>query len=195
MPDGRALARKSKVASKFKLPSAGNTKRRSLSRFSATAFTCAVRSNSRRRASGTTPPGTASAASAASCAAVSRSLSQVMRKLATEGTKIRTSASITNRMVSRRSLADKPKPRRRAHVPCKGEADDFTICQNLPGQAIASPSESRGTLYVTPRLLPGHQSPKSRKPADEFAYEWVRRSADIVSIGDAFVDLTKRRVG
>jgi hypothetical protein len=49
-------------------------------------------------------------------------------------------------MVSSSSLADKPNLRRLSTALCKGEANDVTICQNLPGQAIASPSESRGTL-------------------------------------------------
>ena len=130
-PRDRALARKSKVSSICEAASAGSTRRRSLLRLRATARTCAVRSSSVRSWSGRTPPGTASAASAASCAAVRRSVSQVMRKLATEGTKISTSASMTKVMVSSSSLADRPRPRRSA-VAASGDRMRLTRSHSLP---------------------------------------------------------------
>ena len=99
-----------------------------------------------RSGSGSAPPGTASAASAASWAAVRRSLSQVMRKLATDGTKISTSASMTKVIVKSRSLADKPKPRR-SDVAVSGDPIDLTRCQSLADQARVSPMLSRGTPY------------------------------------------------
>src|SRR5262249_50080691 len=143
-------------------------------------------------APGGTGRATAPAASAASFAAVSRSVSQVMRKLAIDGTKISTSASITNRMVSNSSLADKPNPRRLSNVLCRGETNDFRICQNLPGQAIASPSESRGTCVFSPR---GRRPPKPRQPADDPADKGASGNAGIVAIGHAFVHLRKGRIG
>jgi hypothetical protein len=73
-----------------------------------TARTCAVRNSSVRNGSGTRPSRRSCVASAASLEAVRRSDSQLMRKFATEGTKISTSASITNSSVSSKSLADRP---------------------------------------------------------------------------------------
>ena len=73
-----------------------------------TARTWAVRSSSVRSGSGTVPSRRSFVASAASLAAVRRSESQLMRKFATEGTKIRTSASMTNSSVSSSSLAERP---------------------------------------------------------------------------------------
>src|SRR5262245_31514695 len=57
---------------------------------------------------GTMPLGAASSTSAAVCAAASRSLSQFKRKFATDGTYIKISATITNRMVSNSSLPERP---------------------------------------------------------------------------------------
>ncbi len=75
------------------------------------AFTCAVRSISARNPEGTSPPGKPSAASVASCAAVSRSFSQSTRKVEIEGRKISTSASMTNTAVSMRSFEGRPMSR------------------------------------------------------------------------------------
>ncbi len=81
---------------------------RDSARFTAIAFTLACFSSSSRSIVGSWPPGAASAASEAICAAASRSISHCRRKLETEGTNTSTSASMTNRMVSRSSLADSP---------------------------------------------------------------------------------------
>ena len=77
-------------------------------RFTAMAFTWARSNSSSRSIAGSWPPGAASAASEAICAAARRSISHCRRKLETEGTNTSTSASITNRMVSSSNLADKP---------------------------------------------------------------------------------------
>ena len=81
---------------------------RESARLTAIAFTLARSSSSSRSIEGSWPPGAASAASEAICAAASRSISHWRRKLETEGTKTSTSASMTNRMVSSSSLADSP---------------------------------------------------------------------------------------
>src|SRR5215469_9000440 len=190
-PDGRALARKSKVSSICEAASAGSTRRRSLLRLSATARTWAVRSSSERNASGTTPPGTASAASAASWSAVRRSFSQVMRKLATEGTKISTSASMTKLTVSTSSLADKPSPRRSA-VARNGERIRLARSHSLDDQARASSMLSRGTPL--PRSSPSG-SPELAQPANDLAHQGVRGRHGIITVGDALVDLAKRWIG
>jgi hypothetical protein len=67
-----------------------------------------------------------------------------MRKFATEGTKISTSASMTNVIVSRRSLAERPSPRRSA-VAAKGERIALTPAHSLRGQESASSIMSRAT--------------------------------------------------
>ena len=157
-PGGRSLARKSKVSSIWEGMSAGSTSRRSLLRLSATARTWAVRKSSVRSASGTTPPGTASAARAASCAAVMRSVSQLMRKLATEGTKISTSASMTKTIVSSSSLADRPNPCRSAVAAGghRGQSMALARSQRRRGQARASSKVSRATRHprTSPRSYP-----------------------------------------
>ncbi len=118
--------------------------RRSLLRTQDTARTLAVRRSSLRSESGTAPSPAACVASAASRAAVSRSESHVMRKLATEGTKIRTSASMTKTIVNSSNLAERPKTRRSA-LRARGAPTFFTRLQNLPGQESASSIMSRGT--------------------------------------------------
>ncbi len=106
----RSLGRRSKTASIAIASPGGSTIRLRPSRLQATALTSAVRNSSVRRLPGTLPPGIASAARAASLDAVSRSLSQLTRKFATDGTKIRTSASITKAAVSISSLEGRPMP-------------------------------------------------------------------------------------
>src|SRR5215510_2635523 len=190
-PGARALARKSKVSSICEAASAGSTRRRSLLRLSATARTWAVRSSSERNASGTTPPGTASAASAASWAAVRRSLSQVMRKLATDGTKMSTSASMTKLTVSSSSFADKPRPRRSA-VARNGERMRLARSHSLDDQARASSMLSRGTTLS--RSSHAGLS-ELAQPANDLAHQGVSGRRRIITVGDTLVYLAKRRIG
>jgi hypothetical protein len=84
------------------------TSTRDASRLTAIAFTLAFSRSSSRSMEGSWPPGAASAASEAICAAASRSISHCRRKFDTDGTKTSTSASITNRMVSKSNLAESP---------------------------------------------------------------------------------------
>src|SRR5262249_20358407 len=109
-----------------------------------------------------------------------------MRKFATEGTKISTSASITNMIVSSRSLADKPRPRRSA-VAASGERIALTRSHSLADRERASSIISRGTRTS---LLA-----KSRQPANHFTHQWFGGRGGIIAEGCALVYLRQRRIG
>src|SRR3977135_2016473 len=113
-----------------------------------------------------------------------------MRKLATEGTKIRPSASITNVMVRSSSLADKPRPRRSA-VADSGDRMRLTRSHSLADQASASSMLSRGT----PLSRSPHEGLSELcQPTDHLAYQGVGGSRCIVAVGYTLVDLGKRRI-
>ena len=81
--------------------------RRWSARFSATIRTFAELSSCLRSISGKSPSGAASATSTATCARFSRSISQFNRKKASDGTKMKISASITNSTVNSSNFDDK----------------------------------------------------------------------------------------
>src|ERR1700704_1776667 len=111
-----------------------------------------------------------------------------MRKLATDGTKISTPASITNVMVRSSSLADRPRPRRSA-VADSGDRMRLTRSQSLADQASASSMLSRGTPCLA-RLV--RDLSELCQPADHLAYQGVSSGSRIIAVGYPFVDLRKR---
>ena len=113
-----------------------------------------------------------------------------MRKLATEGTKISTSASITNVMVRSSNLADRPRPRRSA-VADSGDRMRLTRSHSLADQASASSMLSRGTRL--PRS-PCEGLSELCQPAHQLADQGVSGGRRIIAVGDTLVDLGKRRI-
>src|SRR5262245_59991602 len=114
-----------------------------------------------------------------------------MRKLATDGTKMSTSANITKLTVSSSSFADKPSPRRSA-VARTGERMRLARSHSLEDQARASSMLSRGT----PLSRSSHAgSPELAQPANDLAHQGIRGRRRIIAVGDTLVDLAKRRIG
>ena len=126
-----------------------------------TARTWAVLRSSVRSGSGTRPSRRSWVASAASRAAVRRSDSQLMRKFATDGTKISTSASMTNSSVRSSSLAERPS--RSLTLPSI-RLTALTRRQSRPVQLRASSIMSRGTRppRCSPRVV-NRASPATRR--------------------------------
>src|SRR5262249_53173501 len=112
-------------------------------------------------------------------------------KWGTEGTKRRTAAKIRKVGGSRRSFADKPRPRRSA-VARNGERMRLARSHSLEDQARASSMLSRGT----PLSRSSHAgSPELAQPANDPAHQGIRSRRRIIAIGDTLVDLAKRRIG
>src|SRR5262245_38460621 len=114
-----------------------------------------------------------------------------MRKLATDGTKMSTSASMTKLTGSSSSFADKPRPRRSA-VARNGERMRLARSHSLDDQARASSMLSRGTTLS--RSSHAGLS-ELAQPANDLAHQGVSGRRRIITVGDTLVYLARRRIG
>src|SRR5262245_14142659 len=114
-----------------------------------------------------------------------------MRKLATDGTKMSTSASMTKLTVSSSSFADKPRPRRSA-VARNGERMRLTRTHRLDDQATDSSMLSLGTTLS--RSSHAGLS-ELAQPANDLAHQGVSGRRRIITVGDTLVYLAKRGIG
>src|SRR4029078_11581379 len=142
-------------------------------RLTAMALTLACSKSSSRSIFGNCPPGAASAASEAICAAAKRSMSHWRRKFETEGTNTSTSANMTKRMVSSSSLADRPGTQRGGRrVPPSA----------LKDLSFKSKTDAHAELRAPRSTEAAQQANDATEPAP-------RQSGQIISIGHALREL------